>query len=216
MKKLASSNVVISPTVKSSSTSLSMQKKPETEQVQQKLEQYLLSRYHFRFNLLTEQTECCKKDADTPIYKVISQAHPEQPVPGSTCTSHQLLGQGCKPVRELGADAGLSSVTFLYEHPSRMGRQGPSDSAGTTHIYERFLGEQFPPLDAGRNCPVERTHGPVRQRCGPHAGEQRAREMQIHFLRIADARFVERLLYGQLRTDRTGRMRAEAGFLRTD
>ena len=37
MKKLASSNVVISPTVKSSSTSLSMQKKPETEQVQQKL-----------------------------------------------------------------------------------------------------------------------------------------------------------------------------------
>ena len=48
MKKLASSNVVISPTVKSSSTSLSMQKKPETEQVQQKLEQYLLSRYHFR------------------------------------------------------------------------------------------------------------------------------------------------------------------------
>ena len=59
MKKLASSNVVISPTVKSSSTSLSMQKKPETEQVQQKLEQYLLSRYHFRFNLLTEQTECC-------------------------------------------------------------------------------------------------------------------------------------------------------------
>ena len=73
MKKLASSNVVISPTVKSSSTSLSMQKKPETEQVQQKLEQYLLSCYHFRFNLLTEQTECCKKDADTPIYKVISQ-----------------------------------------------------------------------------------------------------------------------------------------------
>ena len=57
MKKLASSNVVISPTVKSSSTSLSMQKKPETEQVQQKLEQYLLSRYHFRFNLLTEQTD---------------------------------------------------------------------------------------------------------------------------------------------------------------
>ena len=50
-----------------------MQKKPETEQVQQKLEQYLLSCYHFRFNLLTEQTECCKKDADTPIYKVISQ-----------------------------------------------------------------------------------------------------------------------------------------------
>ena len=31
MKKLASSNVVISPTVKSSSPSLSMQKKPEME-----------------------------------------------------------------------------------------------------------------------------------------------------------------------------------------
>ena len=73
MKKLASSNVVISPTVKSSSPSLSMQKKPETEQVQQKLEQYLLSHYHFRFNVLTEQTEYCKKDDDTPIYKVISQ-----------------------------------------------------------------------------------------------------------------------------------------------
>lgn len=73
MKKLASSNVVTSPTVKSSSPSLSMQKKPEMEQIQQKLEQYLLSRYHFRFNVLTEQTECCKKDADTPIYKVISQ-----------------------------------------------------------------------------------------------------------------------------------------------
>lgn len=35
MKKLASSNVVISPTVKSSSPSLSMQKKPEMEQIQQ-------------------------------------------------------------------------------------------------------------------------------------------------------------------------------------
>ena len=73
MKKLASSNVVISPTVKSSSPSLSMQKKPEMEQIQQKLEQYLLSRYHFRFNVLTEQTEYCKKDDDTPKYKVISQ-----------------------------------------------------------------------------------------------------------------------------------------------
>ncbi len=62
MKKLASSNVVISPTVKSSSTSLSMQKKPETEQVAAKTgKQYLLSRYHFRFSLLTEQTECCRK-----------------------------------------------------------------------------------------------------------------------------------------------------------
>lgn len=216
MKKLASSNVVISPTVKSSSTSLSMQKKPETEQVQQKLEQYLLSRYHFRFNLLTEQTECCKKDADTPIYKVISQR-----TLNSLCLEARARHINCwdKDVsRFVNSEQmpDLSSVTFLYEHPSRMGRQGPSDSAGTTHIYERFLGEQFPPLDAGRNCPVERTHGPVRQRCGPHAGEQRAREMQIHFLRIADARFVERLLYGQLRTDRTSRMRAEAGFLRTD
>lgn len=216
MKKLASSNVVISPTVKSSSTSLSMQKKPETEQVQQKLEQYLLSRYHFRFNLLTEQTECCKKDADTPIYKVISQR-----TLNSLCLEARARHINCwdKDVSRFVNSEQMPdypSVTFLYEHPSRMGRQGPRDSAGTTHIYERFLGEQFPPLDAGRNCPVERTHGPVRQRCGPHAGEQRAREMQIHFLRIADARFVERLLYGQLRTDRTGRMRAEAGFLRTD
>ena len=38
MKKLASSNVVISPTVKSSSTSLSMQKKPEMEPMHQKLQ----------------------------------------------------------------------------------------------------------------------------------------------------------------------------------
>ncbi len=30
-----------------------------------------------------------------------------------------------------------------------MGRHGPRDSAGTTHLYERFLGKQFPPLDAG-------------------------------------------------------------------
>ena len=51
MKKLASSNVVISPTVKSSSPSLSMQKKPEMEQIQQKLEQYLLYLLHFRFLL---------------------------------------------------------------------------------------------------------------------------------------------------------------------
>ena len=56
----ADRNVVISPTVKSSSTSLSMQKKPETEQVQQKLEQYLLSRYHFRFNLLTVMRRYCR------------------------------------------------------------------------------------------------------------------------------------------------------------
>lgn len=73
MKKLASSNVVKKTSEESTSFSLSTHKDSETEQIQQKMEQYLLNRYHFRFNVLTEQTEYSKKGNGTPIYKVISQ-----------------------------------------------------------------------------------------------------------------------------------------------
>lgn len=73
MKKLASSNVVKKTSEESTSSSLSTHKESETEQIQQKMEQYLLNRYHFRFNVLTEQTEYSKKGNGTPIYKVISQ-----------------------------------------------------------------------------------------------------------------------------------------------
>ena len=121
MKKLASSNVVISPTVKSSSPSLSMQKKPEMEQIQQKLEQYLLSRYHFRFNVLTEQTECCKKSADTPIYKVISQR-----TLNSLCLEARARHINCwdKDVSRFVNSEQMPDIIryFPYEHPSRMGR----------------------------------------------------------------------------------------------
>lgn len=73
MKKLASSNVVKKTSEESTSSSLSTHKDSETEQIQQKMEQYLLNRYHFRFNVLTEQTEYSKKGNGIPIYKVISQ-----------------------------------------------------------------------------------------------------------------------------------------------
>lgn len=73
MKKLASSNVVKKTSEESTSFSLSTHKDSETEQIQQKMEQYLLNHYHFRFNVLTEQTEYSKKGNGTPIYKVISQ-----------------------------------------------------------------------------------------------------------------------------------------------
>lgn len=73
MKKLASSNVVKNESKENVSSSLSTTKESGAEQVQQKLEQFLLSRYHFRFNVLTEQTECRKKEDDSTIYKVISQ-----------------------------------------------------------------------------------------------------------------------------------------------
>ncbi|WP_288149980.1 DUF3874 domain-containing protein [Phocaeicola sartorii] len=73
MKKLASSNVVKKTSEESTSSSLSTHKDSETEQIQQKMEQYLLNRYHFRFNVLTEQTEYSKKGNGKPIYKVISQ-----------------------------------------------------------------------------------------------------------------------------------------------
>lgn len=73
IKKLASSNVVKKTSEESTSSSLSTHKDSETEQIQQKMEQYLLNRYHFRFNVLTEQTEYSKKGNGTPIYKVISQ-----------------------------------------------------------------------------------------------------------------------------------------------
>mgnify|MGYP001035495318 CR=1 FL=1 len=215
MKKLASSNVVISPTVKSSSTSLSMQKKPETEQVQQKLEQYLLSRYHFRFNLLTEQTECCKKDADTPIYKVISQR-----TLNSLCLEARARHINCwdKDVSRFVNSEQMPDYHPLLSYMNTLPEWDGKDRV--TPLAQRISTKDFWVNSFHRwmlgVTAQERTHGPVRQRCGPHAGEQRAREMQIHFLRIADARFVERLLYGQLRTDRTSRMRAEAGFLRTD
>lgn len=47
MKRLASSNVVKESSEKSASSSLSAHKESDTEQVQQKMEQYLLNRYHF-------------------------------------------------------------------------------------------------------------------------------------------------------------------------
>ena len=153
-----------------------------------------------------------KKNADTPIYKVISQR-----TLNSLCLEARARHINCwdKDVSRFVNSEQMPDYHPLLSYMNtlpELGRHGPRDSAGTTHLYERFLGKQFPPLDAGCHCPVERTHGAVCQRRSSHAGEQRTRKMQIHFLRIADARFVERLLYGQLRTDRTGRMRAEAGF----
>ena len=74
MKKLASSNVVISPTVKSSSPSLSMQKKPEMEQIQAKTGTIFAEPLPLPLQR-TDGTNgiVAKKNADTPIYKVISQ-----------------------------------------------------------------------------------------------------------------------------------------------
>ena len=216
MKKLASSNVVISPTVKSSSTSLSMQKKPETEQVQQKLEQYLLSRYHFRFNLLTEQTECCKKDADTPIYKVISQR-----TLNSLCLEARARHINCwdKDVSRFVNSEQMPDYHPLLSYMNTLPEWDGKDRV--TPLAQRISTKDFWVNSFHRwMLGVTAQWSGRMARCAnavaPMLGEQRAREMQIHFLRIADARFVERLLYGQLRTDRTGRMRAEAGFLRTD
>ena len=76
MKKLASSNVVKKTSEESTSSSLSTHKDSETEQIQQKMEQYLLNRYHFRFNVLTEQTEYSKKGNGIPIYPKIRNYHP--------------------------------------------------------------------------------------------------------------------------------------------
>ena len=73
MKKLASSNAVEKAREEDVSSSLSTTKGSKPEQIQQKMERYLLDRYRFRFNVLAEQTEYSKKDGGTPVYKVISQ-----------------------------------------------------------------------------------------------------------------------------------------------
>ena len=72
MKRLAVANVVKNEPQKELSASLSTDNSKNINKEQEQLEQFLLARYDFRFNVLTEQTEYRKKGENT-IYKVISQ-----------------------------------------------------------------------------------------------------------------------------------------------
>ncbi|MCD7927099.1 MAG: helicase, partial [Bacteroides sp.] len=72
MKRLAVANVVKNEPQKELSASLSKDNSGNINKEQEQLEQFLLARYDFRFNVLTEQTEYRKKGENT-IYKVISQ-----------------------------------------------------------------------------------------------------------------------------------------------
>lgn len=76
MKRLAVSNVVkdaLNEEEKEVSPSLPADRCPDRDKTQEKLEHFLLDRYDFRFNVLTEQTECRRKRENTIIYKVINQ-----------------------------------------------------------------------------------------------------------------------------------------------
>lgn len=73
MKKLAASHGVINLMKEDAMPSASTRMEAGTEQTDRKLEQYLLGRYHFRYNVLTEQTEYRRKEGGDLAYKVISQ-----------------------------------------------------------------------------------------------------------------------------------------------
>ena len=69
---------------------------------------FLKERYDFRYNLLTEETEF--------------RPSGQQPVPGSTCTSHQLLGQGSSKIYLFYPSGKLPPFPALYERTTCLGR----------------------------------------------------------------------------------------------
>lgn len=62
--------------------------------------------------------------------------------------------------------------------------------------------------------PMVGTDGPLCQRLGSDAHQHPSRDGEIDFLPSARAGIVGKLLYGQLRPDRPGELRAEAFALR--
>ncbi len=54
-----------------------------------------------------------KRDDDTPIYKVITQRTLNSLCLEARARHINCWGEGCKPARKLGTDAGLSSVSLL-------------------------------------------------------------------------------------------------------
>ncbi len=122
------------------------------------IEEFLTSRYDFRYNLLTDETEFRpagqRSAAFTPVGKrelntFCIEAHAE----GIPCS-----GQGLEPIRLFHLHPCLPSLPALHGRTARLGRQGPADCACLPRLFSASLGAGIPYLDAdlprnGWACP---------------------------------------------------------------
>ncbi len=86
------------------------------------IEEFLTSRYDFRYNLLTDETEFRPPDNALPP-SPRGQARVEHFLHRSPCRRYSLLGQGLEPIRLFHLHPCLPSLPALHGRTARLGRQ---------------------------------------------------------------------------------------------
>ena len=116
--------------------------KPSRQQLMmQRLVRHLKLRYAFRYNRLTERTECARLDPEA-----VEDSHhlTYKPVDTRTLNSislsgryqrgHRLLGQRRETLHRIGSHPCLPSLYPLFRPSARMGRERPRVGSGQTGV----------------------------------------------------------------------------------
>lgn len=168
------------------------------------IEEFLASRYDFRYNLLTDETEFRPAGQRSAAFTPRGQARTEHFLHRSPCRRYSLLGQGPEPIRLFHLHPCLPSLPALHGRTARLGRQGPADCACLPRLFSAPLGAGIPYLDAGTCLAMD---GRVRTACqqrGSRSRQPRAGTTEIQLLSRLDARRAGALLHRQPETDLAG------------
>lgn len=180
-------------TMKKERTGTTMQ----TRLTLQRLETYLMNKYDFRFNVLTEQAEYRGKDGGDFLQV-------NQRVMNTLCLEAQSSGIACwdRDVSRL-----LCSKKIADFHPFRsymdhlpgIGRDRQGFRTGTKNFGYPSVDRRIPPLDAGYDGPMDGNAPAMCQCNGSLTDKYQAGTMQVHFLfHLATGRTTA-LLYRQVR-----------------
>ena len=155
------------------------------------IEEFLTSRYDFRYNLLTDETEFRpagqRSAAFTPVGKrelntFCIEAHAE----GIPCWDKDL-NRYVYSTYIPAYHPCLPSLPALHGRTARLGRQGPADCACLPRLFSASLGAGIPYLDAGTCLAMD---GRVRTACqqrGSRSRQPRAGTTEIQLLSRLDA-----------------------------
>ena len=106
------------------------------------IEEFLTSRYDFRYNLLTDEPSSAPPDNALPPSPPW-QARVEHFLHRSPCRRYSLLGQGLEPIRLFHLHPCLPSLPALHGRTARLGRQGPADCACLPRLFSASLVRGF-------------------------------------------------------------------------
>ena len=126
-----------------------------------RLKDFLQQHYAFRYNRLTDCTECAVLTAGQPPLGISSRGYPplEHPQSLGPRSWGGLLGPRREATGGVHADAFLPSVYGLHGEPSGLGRSRPPHGTGAAGVGRCGLGAPLPPLDAGGSRPVDERSG---------------------------------------------------------